>query len=811
MFIESEAIGVTKGDEVHHFLQLRKAVFAEPTSKRMRLNERRVQEVTSAGGLLFGSEKQLAALRELGVSKVMIDTDQCDVLPDEVSMRVEDETRRVSVVPETPGDQPNRPAVELAVESLDVEVPGGPATIPVANWGEKPQPKLRSKLAAYTNRRKNFGPAQTGWMKVDISATARRAILRVLSFGGDTRLGAKDIIEALEREYGLSKGVDTEAVRRLAQRAMASPERVIRGEFTIATDLDPDVFGRIQFTCLKDVPRDKVPAYQQLREAFSQRTLEVVLRPIPTKVVYPEQELAVFVPAAEVEYGKDETAAGPEQIAAELLRPSDHVQLHEGRYSSQIYGYLCVLDDEISVVPPLWVSPDHMEAHFIHLPRVGSDVPMTMPWLEQLSMLMEVSEGFQEDAVQALFDTPVASSEASSVLLARGTPPRAAGDDVVRLPFEDARADGDRGADHAETETEVEADELLAIVTPGTEPMAGRDVAGREVPASTANVVLMAGTNVRSEDRDGRRYVYAECNGHIHLRNQVLSIRFVSYIDGDVEGNLETEIGNDLHVRGSVRSGTTLISGGRLTVDGSVEDRVSILAEDDIDVVEGIAGFETRVETKGDVDSGFVEQASVIARGSATIRDFTEDAQVRAGWLVKLGETDGEGGRVSGGGLSAARGIEARRIECGEGARLAIEASPDISVRLEELDKGLALCRKSMLRIFRTLGVDNINATHFKSIIESVPHDKSKPMVDLIKRLNNIARSREKIRRQKDAVIREQERVYEEAQIRISEHVDAGVQVLIGEALKTTEETGRVMFRRRHGEIVEDTERGGSE
>ena len=36
-------------------------------------------------------------------------------------------------------------------------------------------------------------------------------------------------------------------------------------------------------------------------------------------------------------------------------------------------------------------------------------------------MLMEVSEGFQEDAVQALFDTPVASSEASSVLLARGS------------------------------------------------------------------------------------------------------------------------------------------------------------------------------------------------------------------------------------------------------------------------------------------------------------------------------------------------------------------------------------------------------
>ena len=355
MFIESEAIGVTKGDEVHHFLQLRKAVFAEPTSKRMRLNERRVQEVTSAGGLLFGSEKQLAALRELGVSKVMIDTDQCDVLPDEVSMRVEDETRRVSVVPETPGDQPNRPAVELAVESLDVEVPGGPATIPV-QLGEKPQPKLRSKLAAYTNRRKNFGPAQTGWMKVDISATARRAILRVLSFGGDTRLGAKDIIEALEREYGLSKGVDTEAVRRLAQRAMASPERVIRGRIHYRNGSGS---GRIRAHPIHLSERRasrqgaRVPAVE---EAFSQRTLEVVLRPIPTKVVYPEQELAVFVPAAEVEYGKDETAAGPEQIAAELLRPSDHVQLLEGRYSSQIYGYLCVLDDEISVVPPLWVS-----------------------------------------------------------------------------------------------------------------------------------------------------------------------------------------------------------------------------------------------------------------------------------------------------------------------------------------------------------------------------------------------------------------------------------------------------------------------
>lgn len=34
----------------------------------------------------------------------------------------------------------------------------------------------------------------------------------------------------------------------------------------------------------------------------------------------------------------------------------------ESRYVAEVYGAVCIMDGEISVLPPVWVSPDLMQA-----------------------------------------------------------------------------------------------------------------------------------------------------------------------------------------------------------------------------------------------------------------------------------------------------------------------------------------------------------------------------------------------------------------------------------------------------------------
>ena len=59
-----------------------------------------------------------------------------------------------------------------------------------------------------------------------------------------------------------------------------------------------------------------------------------------------------------------ENAAGPQ------LQAGDNTVLCDdgARCAADIYGYAGLLDGKPAVLPPLWVSPDHMQALFICLP-----------------------------------------------------------------------------------------------------------------------------------------------------------------------------------------------------------------------------------------------------------------------------------------------------------------------------------------------------------------------------------------------------------------------------------------------------------
>ena len=165
-------------------------------------------------------------------------------------------------------------------------------------------------------------------------------------------------------------------------------------------------------------------------------------------------------------------------------------------------------------------------------------------------------------------------------------------------------------------------------------------------------------------------------------------------------------------------------------------------------------------------------------------------------------------GRVTGGTLTAGSGIEARVIDRGDG-KTVLRIVPDerIGANLAQAERGLATCRTHMLRIFRTLGVNEISATHFKRLIETSPPADRKKVASLLKQLKLVsstrAKSQERIRSLEEA----QDRIYESGPIAISEEVAAGVLVEIGEA---AQEYGIVISRSRVRQIGGNHRRGNT-
>ena len=646
-------------------------------------------------------------------------------------------------------------------------------------------------------------------MKVEVSHTRNEAVLQVLSFGGDAKLSEQDMIEVLRDEYGIRGGLDVEMVKRLAMQAAASPGRVLRGHFPIGVnlDLDQSKLGHIEFTCMKALPEDADLPGAPLKQAFSERQLPDVLSSAPSaRLAMPGEELARFVPAG----GDRGTTADDELVvmATKLLRAGPHVQSVGEFYIAKLHGYICIVDDEISILPPIWLTPERMQAYFICLPQIGPVVAMNEQWLRQLLQLCEVSHGLKVDGLEKLLIQPEPSETAEAVLLAEGTPSVEAEAPKVTLNFVDAGRTQDEETPDARAEaSHAMAGDLLAEVTPPKAGRPGTDVTGAQTSTGEAeSATLMAGKNVRVENRDGRDFLFAEREGRANIRNQVLSVRPVSVIDGALDRDLEAEEGRDVHIRGSLKSGIKLTAKGAVLIDGSIESGAQVDSEDEVTVEGGVVGSETRVAGAGDIVVGFAAQSSVSAGGDLTIGDHSENATLRAGGRLCFAPTGS--GRVTGGTLTAGTRIEASVVGGGEGESvLRIVSDGELSAKIEQAQRGLETCRTHTLRIFRTLGVNEISATHFKRLIEtSPPHDRKK-VAGLLKQLKLVASSRAKSQERKRDLEDEQSRIYQGTPIVVSGEVAAGVTINIGEAaLETDARSGGVAFSKSGDDIVTTTE-----
>ena len=104
------------------------------------------------------------------------------------------------------------------------------------------------------------------------------------------------------------------------------------------------------------------------------------------------------------------------------------------RYITERYGYVCVMDDEISVISPIWISSDLLEAHFVSFPRIGPEHTLEKAWI--MDLLQGVVQGVQEETIDKLSLNLPGQTKKTSLLLAQGTLPVAGQEARFEYPID---------------------------------------------------------------------------------------------------------------------------------------------------------------------------------------------------------------------------------------------------------------------------------------------------------------------------------------------------------------------------------------
>ena len=97
--------------------------------------------------------------------------------------------------------------------------------------------------------------------------------------------------------------------------------------------------------------------------------------------------------------------------------------------------------------------------------------------------------------------------------------------------------------------------------------------------------------------------------GNLYIEEYLICVNEVFTVEGDVDyetGHLD--VSGDLEVKGNVRSGFDVCSGGNIIIRGMVELNAYVFAKGDIEITRGIIGKPTKVVTQGNFITKLVQE-----------------------------------------------------------------------------------------------------------------------------------------------------------------------------------------------------------
>lgn len=113
--------------------------------------------------------------------------------------------------------------------------------------------------------------------------------------------------------------------------------------------------------------------------------------------------------------------------------------------------------------------------------------------------------------------------------------------------------------------------------------------------------------------------------------------------------------------------------------------------------------------------------------------------------------------------------------------------------------------RTNALRILRTLGITEIESARIRTLIQSFPAESRKNAIKLLDQLKDLMRMGKQALRRQEMLEATQRQELEQAEIRVEEHVEAHVEIRIGDASRMlTEDLPGTVFNH-SGKVIEST------
>lgn len=706
------------------------------------------------------------------------------------------------------------PAVRRQLEELPEEEKPSSSSEPEASPVEKESKQSRKRVPATSDPTK---------LELVLIEDGLKAVVRTVH----PRTGATDILDLLDRN-GISHGVDKVAILQAVETARKTGQPLSDVVVALGKPPQPPPPPRIEY-CIPE-GLESLPSLEPVRKLLALKDREEIVREaasLQAWAVGPGDRLATRIAPR----GKDgldvegQPIPAPEETAEKAvdrrLQPGQGVQLAPNGvdYLASAYGYAGLENSQVTVLDPLWIAPDGMQACFLRLPTVTGSTAPSSDDLRALLKAFGVDFGIDEQMCN-LLRQDFARLQKPLIALARGEQAQASKDAVptFALDFEfrigSFRPDGSIDFRERNLFPPVRQDDLLAECPPPVPGKPGRTVRGEELPATEpVGARLVAGENVRLEEEDGQQRLYAtdkggavlkteEINlprGGLQLRQYTIEVQQVTRIEGDVgydTGNVDVQ--GLVEIGGSVNGGFFVRTTGDVAIAGSVETGAEIQAGGDIVVKQGIVGRQTSVTAGSSVSAKFVHDARVKAGTDVLIGSYIYGAHLQAGGRVQV---EGLGGKENAGGIIggttwAIKGILSRNIgsERSTNTALFVGLEPDQRARFQKIGQTIRQAELMLQKLLKAIELPALKADEIRKLVARNPARRS-TLLHYIKKANQLAQVREKhVREQQE--LAEQISVHaREASIDVPEQAFARTALHIGSLqLVLTQDLQRVRF-----------------
>ena len=338
------------------------------------------------------------------------------------------------------------------------------------------------------------------------------------------------------------------------------------------------------------------------------------------------------------------------------------------------------------------VSPDKMKAYLKVYPGgIGGKMPDEMS-IRKLLKQKGVVFGIIEDNLKKLltdFENSIYTSE--NFLIAQGTDAVKGKDGIVEFLFKretslkpQRNPDGSVDYKNVNIINAVSAKQKLATLHPPQKGIPGKNVLGQEMPCLDGVAAkLPSGKNTLPAPQNPDCLI-AAIDGIVRFNGSNVEVFEGFIVPGDIDystGNIEYE--KSVVVNGDVKSGFSINCGGDLQVKGTIEDCSLNIGGNVLCKFGFIGQGKGIIDSKGDVNLGFMKNQIVKSRKSVNIAKEALNCSIFAKYSITV---HGKPISVAGGNLMARDSITVHSVGNHSNIRTLLEIGTDFSL-LEELDK----------------------------------------------------------------------------------------------------------------------------